>query len=69
MRAVRITSSVTTTGAFASPPPTPPAAPALAAAGLAFFVIALTLHTRWPCTPGAALLASVLVGRRPRRRP
>lgn len=41
---------------------------ALAAAGLAFFITALTLNTRWPYIPGAALLlASVLIGRRPHR--
>ncbi|MFE3687782.1 hypothetical protein ACFXPM_31770 [Streptomyces sp. NPDC059095] len=37
----------------------------LAAAGLAFFIAALVLDTRWPYVPGAVLLAaSVLVGRR-----
>ncbi|MFJ9079401.1 hypothetical protein ACIRO3_29785 [Streptomyces sp. NPDC102278] len=41
----------------------------LAAAGVAFFVLALALPARWAYAPAAILLAaSVLVGRRPGRR-
>ncbi|MFB6878518.1 hypothetical protein [Streptomyces sp. NPDC056323] len=41
---------------------------ALAAAGLAFFIAALALDTRWPYIPGAVLLAaSVLIGHRKKR--
>ncbi|MEU0634169.1 hypothetical protein [Streptomyces sp. NPDC005989] len=41
----------------------------LAAAGVAFFVLALALLARWAYAPGAVLLvASVLAGRRPKDR-